>query len=255
MSLPEIDDNNFQNFMIPVVDGERKGRGWYGMYAPNEPRMAGTFQDLGVPLIPENEWDERIRQLQTDHATQREFYLEMGLTVLDQAQTNYCWINAPTFCCMANRLMESGQCLRFSPASAGARIKGFKNVGGWGNDGLKWMRQNGVNQQTDWPPNAINRQYDTPENREKAKKNIVLEYFVLESWEQSASCILSGIPIAVGFNWWSHEVTGVGITIGEHNLEIANSWGTKWGENGYGLLKGQKKIPDDSVAITSMVAT
>lgn len=136
--------------------------------------------------------------------------------------------------------------------AAGARIKNFRNVGGWGSEGLNWMLDHGVNLQSDWPANAIIRTYDTPENRERAKLNRIVEYFRLDNWDEVGSCLLAGIPVACGYNWWSHEVTGMDLTPAG-DLIIANSWGN-WGDQGYGLLQGSKRVPDDAVAIVSMMA-
>lgn len=256
--MPEriiINDSNYQQFINPVVDGEVKKCSFRGMFRPQSIVRARTFEDLkSVPLIPEADWDDHIDQLERDKATLKDFCLESGLEVLNQGQTNYCWINSPTFCAMIARLQETGQCIRFSPASAGARIKNFRNVGGWGSEGLEFMIENGINEQDDWPANAIERRYDTPENREKAKKNRVLEYFHLKSYEEVVSCILSGVPVACGFNWWSHEVTGMYVTLRTHNLGIGNSWSPKWGEYGYGELEGRKRIPDDAVAMPVLMA-
>lgn len=251
-----IDDSNWQRWTNPIVDGQRRLSGYWGMWESQTVRGAAkTFQDLiDIPLIPESEWDDRIDQLERDKATIKDLCQGCELHVLDQNGTNYCWINAPTFCCMVTRLQETSRAIRYSPASGGAPIKNFANRGGWGSQALEWFKKNGVNLQDDWPPNAINRQYYTDENKEKAKRHITLEYFKLDNWHETGSCILAGVPVAVGYNWWSHEVTGVGVVKGSHDLVIANSWGRKWSDDGYGVLKGQKKIPDDAVAIVAMTA-
>lgn len=246
--MPIIDDNNYQQFTRNVP-----GRGYYGMWRTQERRAtAPGFEALaGVPLIPESEWSDRIRQREKDHATLKEFALGIGLEVLNQASTNYCWINAPTFCCMVTRAKETQREIRLSPASGGARIKNFRNVGGWGSEALDWFIQHGLNEQSDWPANAIDRRYDTAENREKAKIHKVLEYYRLDSWAETVSCILSGVPVAVGYNWWSHEVTAMDLLL-DGGLVIANSWGN-WGDQGYGVLQGSKRYPNDAVAITAMM--
>lgn len=245
--MPVISDGNYQNF----IDGGR--RGYFGMFRQPEEKVAcKSFADLGIPLIPENEWDDIIRQFQKDKSTLIDLCKEMQLPCKNQASTNYCWVNAPTHCCEITRLTETGQVVSLSPASAGAPIKNFTNSGGWGNQALNYFKQYGLNYSSDWPDNAISRQYYTADNREKAKQNTVYEFYVLNSWVERGSCILAGIPTADGYNWWSHEVIGAGIVLGNHDLIIRNSWAMSWGDQGFGILSGSRKQANDSVAIVTM---
>jgi hypothetical protein len=242
-----INDSNYLKFL------HQGRRGYRGMFRNAADRSAAkTFTDLGIPLIPKDEWDDRIRELEKYKSTIRDLCIEMGLPCLDQGRTNYCWVNAPTHCCEITRLQETGQIVSYSPASAGAPIKNFRNVGGWGNEALEYFKANGLNFTSDWPANAIDRTYYTEENRTKAAKHQTIEYFVLNNWEERVSCILSGIPIADGYNWWSHEVCGTGLVAGSHDLEIRNSWGMSWGDQGFALLSGSRKYANDSVAIVAM---
>ena len=242
-----INDDNFTQFI------HGGSRGYFGMFERSEDREGcKTFQDLGIPLIPEDDWDDVISDLQRNKATIRDLCQDMGLPCLDQSRTNYCWVNAPTHCCEIMRLCETGRVLSYSPASAGAPIKRFRNVGGWGSQALEFFKTDGLNETADWPANSISRTHYTDANQEKAKDNIVLEWFVLNSWQERGSCILAGIPTADGYSWWSHEVCGTGLKIGSHDLEIRNSWGMSWGEDGFGFLTGRKKQAGDSVAICAM---
>lgn len=242
-----INDSNYVNFI------HQGRRGYWGMFRqPAERAACKTFEDLGISLIPKDEWDDRVRTLEREQATIKQLCIEMNLPCLNQANTNYCWVNAPTHCCEIMRLLENGIVVSYSPASAGAPIKNFRNVGGWGSEALEYFKANGLNFTSDWPANAINRSYYTSTNRERAAKHQTVEYFILNSWEERVSCILSGIPIADGYNWWSHEVNGVGIVAGSHDLIIRNSWGMSWGEHGFAVLSGSRKYADDSIAIAAM---
>jgi hypothetical protein len=244
---PVITDHNYWDFL------EQGQRGFLGMFESAADRQeTKTFADLGIPLIKEPDWDDIIEQLESEGATLPQLCKDLKLPCLDQNGTNYCWINAPTHCCEIVRLGETGQVFSYSPASVGAPIKGFRNVGGWGSQALVYLRENGINLTEDWPANKISRSYYTDENQTKKKLHLIVEYFNLESWEERASCILAGIPTADGYSWWSHEVCGVGIVKKSHDLVIRNSWGMDWGDQGFGTLKGNRKYATDSVAITAM---
>jgi hypothetical protein len=157
------------------------------------------------------------------------------------------------------RHLQFEQHVVLSPASAGGPIKNFRNVGGWGKEGLEWIVENGLVPVDRWPANAIDRRLYTPENKELAKNYRVTEWWELEprNLDHLVSCVLRGFPVAVGYTWWRHEVSGVDVVWQEGAvcLQIANSWGTNWGDRGYGLLCGRKMLPDDAVAPRQAVAS
>jgi len=244
---PVITDGNYQQFI------SQGARGYQGFWLSDEDKKAcKTFGDLGIPLIQESEWDEVMDQLEKAKATIYDLTIARNLPCKDQGRTNYCWVNAPTHCCEIVRLMETGRSISYSPASAGAIIKGFRNVGGWGSQALDYFREYGLNLSEDWPDNAIDRRYYTAENQAAKAEHKTLEFYVLASWQERVSCLLAGIPTADGYSWWGHEVIGAGIVKQSHDLLIRNSWSMQWGDRGYGTLTGNRRFADDSVAITAM---
>lgn len=243
-NTPIIDDNNFRNF-VPGQDL----RGYDGMF--QHPNLEKGFEDLGIPKIPEDQWDDILEQQERDQTTLRYFSEAMNLPHKDQKRTNYCWVFGPTHCLEIMRLKATGTVVSLSPASAGAPIKNFMNVGGWGDQALKRFISHGVNYSSDWPDTAIDRSYYTEENKQKALENRAIEHFNLRTWEEVGSAILAGIPLGVGYTWWYHLVCAVGLKKGNHDLLIRNSW-QGWGDNGFGWLSGNRKYPDGTVAITAM---
>jgi len=245
-----IDDSNFQTVLPPPpgLSTGRLPRDW-NKHPYGQTPYAAPFN---LPLIPRGEWKQRIEEKEAKQTTIRHFCERAKLTVLDQNGTNYCWINAPTFAMMVTRLMMGLPTVRLSPASVGAKIKNFRNNGGWGTEGLEYIAEHGLVPQDQWPPNAINRQYDNAASDAERPKYRCLEWWDLKpgNFDQVATCVLLNIPVAIGLNWWSHEVTAVGIKSdgNRYLLEIANSWGTGYEENGYGLLSESKGTPDDAVA-------
>lgn len=251
-----IDDSNFHQFLIdPIIDGDQKSRGmipreWGDAPFGSLPFAAAFPADM---LIPEDEWDDRIAEMESSKTRLTDICDQVGLTVLDQDGTNYCWINAPTHCVEVIRAVANQQLVRLSPASCGGPIKNYRNVGGWGTEGLKYIVEHGLVPQSAWPANAISRQYDTAETRELRKQYRVTEWWDLRprNMQQLMSCLLLRIPVAVGLNWWSHEVTymdPVALGGGKYGARIDNSWGANWGTKGRSVLSGSKVLPDDAVA-------
>jgi hypothetical protein len=251
-----INDLNFHQFLVdPIIDGDLKTRGmipreWSDDGFGTLP-FAETFPS--ELLIPESEWDDRIADMEATKTRLTDLCDQAGLTVLDQDGTNYCWINAPVHCVEVIRVAAGQPMIRLSPASCGGPIKNYRNVGGWGTEGLKYIVAHGIVPQSEWPANAINRQYDTPDTREMRKQFRVTEWWDLKprNMQQLISCLLNRIPVAVGLNWWSHEVTymdPVALGGGKYGARIDNSWGVNWGTKGRSVLSGSKVLPDDAVA-------
>lgn len=212
-------------------------------------------------IIPPSDWPGMIQEMEERKTRVSDLVEQAGLPCKDQNGTNYCWINAPTHCVEVMRVIQNQGMVILSPASAGGPITGFRNVGGWGKPGLVYISENGLVPVAQWPANAIDRQYNTAANRALA-----LDYRVVEWWElrprnlnELMSCLLRRIPVAVGLNWWRHEVTyydPVWIN-GQPGARLRNSWGMNWpqaGARGYSILQGSRLLPDDAVAPRSVLA-
>lgn len=251
-----IDDDNFGHFIgNPVIDGEMKSRGLIPRDWEKEPFCSQPFMSAfpSELLIPREELDDWIAEMEGNKSRISDLLDQAGLGVLDQNGTNYCWGNGPVHCVEAGRVIQGEQFVRLSPASVCAPIKGYRNVGGWGTEALRYIVEHGIVPQSEWPANAIDRKYDNAETRELRKKFKVQEWFDLRprSEMELLSCLCRRIPVAVGYNWWGHEVTAidpVALGNGKYGIRIDNSWGKGWQSNGRGILSGTKHLPDDAVA-------
>ena len=169
-----------------------------------------------------------------------------------------CWANAPVYATQVVRSQQNQGLVLLSPASVAAQIKNYKNVGGWGREALEWIVERGIVPVSQWPANAIDRRYATPANLALAMQYRVDEWTELKprSLDQLVSLLLRRIPVPVGYSWWAHQVTAIDALWldGEIAIRIRNSWGN-WGENGYGVLKGSRLLPDDAVAPRTALAT
>jgi hypothetical protein len=208
-------------------------------------------------LIPESDWQGMIQEQEERKSRLSDIVNQAGLPCKDQNGTNYCWINAPVHCIEIMRLLQNQETVILSPASAGAPIKGFRNVGGWGLEGLRYLQDNGCCPVEKWPANAIDRKYYTEENKALARYYRQLEWWELRprNTKQLVSCLLRRIPVAVGLNWWGHEVTYYEPVWLDGTVAIRqrNSWGLGWGTQGYGILQGSRFPADDAVAARTVL--
>jgi hypothetical protein len=247
-----IDDSNAHIYappVDPVVAGEVKSRGYTG-----RPRSARA-EDYGATdfprelIIPRSEWTDRVKEMEESGSLLSQLADQAGLTVLDQNGTNYCWVNAPTHCLELLRVRQGEPMVRLSPASAGAVITGYRNRGGMGLDAVQFLVETGVCPQSLWPPNAIEKKYDTPESRKAREAFKVVEWWDLPQGDFDAlfSVLLMGLPCCLGLDWWGHEITVVDpvvIAPGKYGVKIDNSWSESWGTKGRGILAEVKARGD-----------
>lgn len=236
-----------------VVDApEGMSKGLEKRDLTQDPRgsVAKTFD---LPCIPRSEWDSRIQDIEQTKSRLSDTCYANKLECLDQNGTNYCWANGPVYCVEVVRLMMGLGVEYLSPASVAAPIKNYKNEGGWGTQALRYIIENGIVPSKYWPPNSRDKSNYTDENLEKAENYIVTEWYDLENdnFDQLMTCLLARIPVAVGYDWWRHEVSAIdpiSLGGGEYGIRIRNSWGMGWGKDGYAILKEEKGTPDDAVA-------
>lgn len=221
----------------------------YGSTAP----AAGA--DL---LIPTSEWRGRIEEMKQRKSMLSDFIKAAKIKVKNQGQTNFCWANAPCTAVEVARAQQGQKYVELSPASVACKINGFRNEGGWGKNALEYLIRNGAVPSSMWPSNAIDRRFDTTANQSTAKKYRAVEWNELPVRDLGwlGSMLLRRIPVAVGYNWWGHEVLAVDIDWigGEYVVRILNSWGDDWGDGGFAELQGNKMLPDDAVAPRTAIA-
>lgn len=237
--------------------------------------MGYAYQSIATPFPREliiepgpsqSNWKDRIKQMEDAGNTVEEELRRVGLDPLDQERTNYCWGNGPVGLVEAWYVRqgqldpETGKPIRLSPASVCARVTNFQNRGGWGADALEHLISKGCNTQADWPPNAIDPRYDTPETRQRALLNRVTGWFTGKprDYVEHISMIFHAMA-SVGLDYWGHQVDDYRpIILEDEVLPLSrNSWGRDYpkpGAGGWFVRRGNKKFADDIVCIAGVSA-
>jgi hypothetical protein len=234
-----------------------------GLYAGYEerdwsvaPYGEGYAAPFDIPVIPRDEWRDRIEEMEKTKSRLTDLCDASELTVLNQNGTNFCWANGPVHCVEILRLAQGQPMVRLSPASVAAPIKNYRNVGGWGEQALEYIVEKGIVSQELWPANAIDRRLDTDQSRKDREKYQVDEWWDLRprDFDQLMTCLLLRIPVSVAYNWWRHLIMSVDPVAldGRFGIRVRNSWGQRWGSNGTAVFPegyGRNRAnPDEALA-------
>ena len=257
-----IDVNNAPTFEQPVmIDGNKVTYGRVQRDLVKYPFGATPFlKRFPFPKIPRSEWPARIQEINDRKQLLSERLLNLKIPSLNQQQTNFCWGNGPTGSLEDLRVRNRLPHIRLSPASVCAPVRGYRNQGGWGGEWIEYASKNGVCSADVWPVNAIDRSLDNAKSQANRKLFIITEWYELtpRDFDEVMTALLLGFSVAVGYNWWGHEVRLVdpmyfGGT--DFGARFRNSWGDSFGHEGFDVLHERKATPDDAVIPASSIPT
>lgn len=212
------------------------------------------------PVIPRSDWSAMIREREERGQTLQQVMRVGGVKVKDQGRTNYCWAFAPVSALEINRALMGLPYVELSPTSVAARIKNFRNVGGFGSQALQELATRGVNAASQWPVNAIDKRYDTQQSRVQANSFRQTEWWDLQpkNLDELMTCLLLGLPVPVVYMWWGHQVLAVDpveVEPGSYGVRILNSWRESWGDKGFAIIRGNRMLPDEAYAPRAALPT
>lgn len=196
-------------------------------------------------------WAERLESQTRNKARLSDLLAHFKWKIKNQGQTPLCWAFAAVGAVECAILQRHRKLISLSPASVGQLIQGPNGMqGGWSSEAIKKIAEAGIAPSSLWPDNKYGRAYDNEETKAARKAYMLTEWLDLKrrNFDQVATCLLMGFPVAVGYNHWSHAIYAVDLVKqgSDWGVLIANSWGTGWSENGYGVLMGSKAVPDDA---------
>lgn len=256
-SMPIIDDNNYQSFINPTVDGEVKLCGTLPRDFSADPFGQGPYL---APFpdsmrIPVKDWPDLIREKDSKKSWITNLSDQVGSKVLDQDGTNFCWANGVVRALTIARVYAGEPQVMLSPASVAAPINNYRNNGGWGSNAVKFIAQNGCVPVDRWPANYWqSSKYATPENLQIAKRYRIDQWWDLRPGDTEAlgSMVLQDFACPAGLSWWSHEICFTFLAVapdGSILFGFDNSWGAGWGQNGRGTMTERKARADDCQAV------
>lgn len=231
-------------------------RGYEGRNYDEHPFGSMPWSNFPLEIIPRSEWSERIKEGNAKKLFPLHHFRRAKVPILDQARTNYCWMNAVVGCVMSARARNGFPTVALSSASAAAPGKRYRNQGGWTGEAIKYIQKYGLAPDEMWPNAAIDQRY-FQSTREEAAKYAVADWWELrpKNFDQVMTCLLNGYEVCVGLMWWGHAVyysAPVEIARNAFGVVDVNSWGAGWENGGMSVLAESKATPDEANCITTV---
>lgn len=213
--------------------------------------VSGAYEG---PNIPRSEWADRVEELEAKEATLEHLLTFRKMPILNQSRRPYCWCYGFTGAKMASYAAAGEEIPHLSATSLAAKIKNYRDVGGWAGEAIEGDKKFGTSTIEFWPEAALDRRYDTPEQRENAKLHIVHEYLELQqqSFDAVFTQLLLGFPVTLGLMWWGHLVFATRpIVLGRNRFAVGirNSWGYDWEKDGQGVLAEERATPHEAYSV------
>lgn len=230
-------------------------------YAAHPPAY-GNHGILYAAQDPQRTTAQRISLIKEREAKGQTNYAQFQVRKMvpyHQSQTNSCWSQCVTMMGDGKRRVSGFDPVPLSPASVVFPLTGGRDVGGWPTKALEYACEHGWVPQDLWPPNSINRKYNTAEakaSRELYKGQEYTDGNQDDYWA-FIDYLLDVGPAATAHNWMRHAILAVDPFIdakGQIGYFAFNS-GYMRDKNGFTWLTGQRARPDEWCGLNSMVAS
>lgn len=244
-----------------------------GCYEGAKP-MSALNEEL--PLIPMEEWPERIAELSAKKMQLSDIRMKGNggkpIPSTSQGNSNFCWAYTAVSAILCMRGLHNLPYVELSGHYVGFLIKNGRNQGGWSAASVAWCMKNGCADSKHWALESWNRSQDNEATRKNALRYAIAEtcadltapeYDRDMSVLEQGSALLHRCFLACDYNHWSHAVGGLDLVDYDKGLSardpmrygrrIWNSWKDSWGELGMGVLPPRKAWADNCVAVRSVV--
>jgi hypothetical protein len=218
-----------------------------GCYIRRTPYGAcpGTVKAKDIfPRIPRSDW---MRLYNEGKGTFLNDLTRDIIAVHDQNGKSLCWMHGSVRAMELVKIYENQTPELLSAECAAFMVTGGRDRGGYPEEALEQLRTKGTCTEEMWPRNSL-----TDKNAKKGWQSelpyhVILDWMDVENWDDQMILAFNRIPVPIGLSWWGHLVCQTGPALlpnGELGIEIDNSWGSDWGDNGRGILNEKQGTAD-----------
>jgi hypothetical protein len=199
-----------------------------------------AVKDFPLPVLSRKEIFDAIRDSEREKRRLLDIKEYAQLPVLVQT-LGYCWVFCVTKAIMTCRALQGKKMVELSPASVGALVKNYRDVGGWPDEAVEKIVEVGICPAELWPLNGLDRSLDNEKSREARKEFCIDSFAGVDggNLEQLFTAYLNGWPAGVGrAAFWGHATEGhTPVILGPDELGelFDNSW-PSFGTDGRAVL-------------------
>lgn len=182
-----------------------------------QPHGLAGVEAFDLPIIPQSEWVERMKALNGQNISDIRNKGNNGSPIpsRDQNGKGYCWAHSGVSAMLALRALMNEPYADLSAYAVACIIKGYRDQGGNGIDGIQFMGDKGVPTAEFWPQKSMNRSNDNPQTWANAalhKDYLWRDINPSQMRAQFITAMLLQKPTVFDSNPWGHSICAMEMT-------------------------------------------